>query len=294
MKRKTWFWILAVLITFSAAIYQRMTGPTYEKEVRFEIEDKKYVTNLPRSTNGTDSCAIKLEIPASVKGVLFYKRYPTNEDWQSKVFRESKDGQVAYLPGQPPAGKLQYYIGLRSGKKIIYIARNDPLIIRFKGEVPNGILIPHVLVMFLAMLFSTVAGLYALGKLSNYRIYGYITLILLIIGGFILGPTMQYYAFGDPWTGIPFGWDLTDNKTLIAFIGWVTAVVSNRRKYRPRHYIVAAALLLVVYSIPHSLLGSEYDYEKGEVTTGLVSLLMVLLPYYFTEQVLAKKQEFDR
>jgi hypothetical protein len=282
MKKKTWFWILAALITVAAAMYQRLTGPTYEKEVRFELEDKEYVANLPMSTNGTDSCAIKLEIPASVKGILFYKRYPTNEGWQSTVFRKDENGQVAYLPGQPPAGKLQYYIGFRSGKKIIYIARNNPLTIRFKGKVPNGILISHVLVMFLAMLFSTLAGLYALGNLSNYRIYGYITLILLIIGGFILGPTMQYYAFGDPWTGIPFGWDLTDNKRLIAFIGWVTAVVSNRRKYRPRHYIVAAALLLVVYSIPHSLLGSEYDYEKREITTGFISLLVVLLPNTFT------------
>ncbi len=277
MKKKTWFWILAIIISLSATIYQRMTGPTYEKEVRFEIADKEYFTTLPRSHNGTDSCAIKLQIPASVKGVLFYKRYSTNEDWHSTDFRKSKEGQVAYLPGQPPTGKLQYYIGLRSGKKIIYIARHDPLTIRFKGEVPDGIRIPHSLVMFLTMLFSTVAGFYALGKMSNYRIYGYITLILLILGGFILGPTMQYYALGDPWTGIPFGWDLTDNKTLVAFAGWVTAIVSNRKKFRPRHYVVAAILLLVVYSIPHSLLGSEYDYEKGGINMGVISQLMDVL-----------------
>lgn len=278
MKKKAWFWILAVVITVSTALYQRMTGPTYEKEVRFQIENEEYITQLPRSHKGTDSCGIELPIPASVKGILFYKRYPTDEDWSSTPFRESKNGQIAYLPGQPPAGKLQYFIGLRTNKRIIYIARHDPLIIRFKGEVPTGVLIPHVAVMFLAMLFSTVAGLFALGKIPNYRIYGYITIILLIIGGFILGPTMQYHAFGDAWTGIPFGWDLTDNKTLIAFIGWLTAILSNRKRQRPRHYVVAAVLLLIVYSIPHSLLGSEYDYEKGEVTTGFISLFMDILP----------------
>ena len=277
MKKKTWFWILAVVITASAAIYQRMTGPTYEKEVHFQIGDKEFTTTLPRSHSTTDSCAIELPIPASVEGVLFYKRYPTEEDWESTSFRESENGKIAYLPGQPPAGKLQYFIGLRSNKQIIYIARHDPLIIRFKGEVPTGILIPHVAVMFLAMLFSTVAGLYALGKIKNYRIYGYITIILLIAGGFILGPIMQYHAFGDAWTGIPFGWDLTDNKTLIAFLGWITAVLSNRKRYRPRHYVIAALLLLIIYSIPHSLLGSEYDYEKGEVTTGVISLFMNML-----------------
>ena len=41
-------------------------------------------------------------------------------------------------------------------------------------------------------------------------------LLLLAVGGFILGPLVQNYAFGELWTGVPFGWDLTDNKTLIA------------------------------------------------------------------------------
>lgn len=273
MKKNVIFWILAVVITVAAAIYQRQTGPTYEKKIRFQIGEKEYTTELPRSNDGTDSCRIELNIPSSVKGKIYYKRYPTNDNWNVASFRTNDDSQVAYLPGQPPAGKLQYFIELRSSNRMVFIARNDPIIIRFKGEVPDGILIPHVLVMFLAMLFSTVAGLFALGNLRNYKLYGLITLILLVIGGFILGPTMQYYAFGDAWTGIPFGWDLTDNKTLIAFLGWLTAVVSNRKSNRPRHYVIAAVLLLIVYSIPHSLLGSEFDYEKGEVTTGFISIL---------------------
>lgn len=256
MKKQGWLWILAIVITSSAAIYKRTSGPSYEKEVRFQVENKEYTTTLPRRHNGPDSCAIELPIPASVEGVLFYKRHSTNEDWKSTSFRESENGQIAYLPGQSSAGKLQYFIGLRSSERIVYIARHEPLVIRFKGEVPTGIQLPHVVVMILAMLFSTVAGLFALGKISNYRIYGYITLILLIIGGFILGPAMQYHAFGDAWTGIPFGWDLTGNKTLIAFLGWTTAILSNRKISRPRHYAIAAVLLLIVYSIPDSLLGS--------------------------------------
>jgi hypothetical protein len=275
MKKNVLFWVLAALITLSAAIYQRKTGPTYEKKVQYKFGGKEYTVVFPRSNDGTDSCRIELNIPEPLRGRLFYKRYPTNENWSVTPFRRGEKKHFAYLPGQPPAGKLQYFVELKSSRRIIYIARSDPIIIRFKGEVPQGVLIPHVVIMFLAMLFSTVAGLYALGKLSNYRIYGIITLILLVIGGFILGPLMQYHAFGDAWTGIPFGWDLTDNKTLIAVAGWVTAVLSNRKKNKPRHYVIAALLLLIVYSIPHSLMGSEYDYEKNEVTTGIVSLFLI-------------------
>ncbi len=52
----------------------------------------------------------------------------------------------------------------------------------------------------------------------------------------ILGPIVQKYAFGELWTGIPFGWDLTDNKTLIAFLFWILAVIMNRKKERPLVY----------------------------------------------------------
>ena len=86
----------------------------------------------------------------------------------------------------------------------------------------------------------------------------------------ILGPIVQYYAFGDLWTGIPFGWDLTDNKTLIAFIFWILAVYMNRKTDRPLYTALAAFVLLLVFSIPHSMFGSELDYASGQVTQGII------------------------
>jgi len=34
--------------------------------------------------------------------------------------------------------------------------------------------------------------------------------------------------------------------------------------------ILAAVVLLVIFSIPHSLFGSELDYSSGQVTQGLI------------------------
>jgi len=148
--------------------------------------------------------------------------------------------------------------------------KESPVIIRFKGSVPGQVLLPHILIMFLAMLFSTGAGLLALFKVPSYRKFGIWTLILLFAGGMVLGPIVQKFAFGAFWTGIPFGWDLTDNKTLIAFLFWILAVAMNLKRERPFFTILAAIVLLLVYSIPHSLFGSQLDYGTGEVTTGLV------------------------
>ena len=85
----------------------------------------------------------------------------------------------------------------------------------------------------------------------------------MFLGGFVLGPLMQKFAFGVAWSGFPFGTDLTDNKTLIAFLAWIVALVAGRRGRPARPFVIAASLVtLLVFLIPHSLLGSEYDYSK--------------------------------
>jgi hypothetical protein len=86
----------------------------------------------------------------------------------------------------------------------------------------------------------------------------------LFIGGLILGPIVQQYAFGAFWTGWPFGHDLTDNKTIIAFIFWAIALFQVMKK-KPKAgiwVIVATIVMLAVYLIPHSVLGSEIDYTQ--------------------------------
>jgi hypothetical protein len=44
----------------------------------------------------------------------------------------------------------------------------------------------------------------------------------------------------------------------------------NRKKERPLFTILAAVVLLLVYSIPHSMFGSELDYSSGQVTQGII------------------------
>jgi hypothetical protein len=103
-------------------------------------------------------------------------------------------------------------------------------------------------------------------------LYTKITFVCLFIGGMILGPVVQKFAFGEYWTGVPFGFDLTDNKTLIGVLFWGLALAGNFKK--PRYYLVilAALVLLAVYSIPHSAMGSELNYETGKVVTGYIQL----------------------
>ena len=85
----------------------------------------------------------------------------------------------------------------------------------------------------------------------------------------ILGPLVQKYAFGVYWAGFPFDWDLTDNKLLIAVIAWSIALILNIKKRNRFVTIIAAIVLIGVYSIPHSMQGSQYNYDQGKVETDL-------------------------
>jgi hypothetical protein len=283
--KKTLLWILAVVITIVAAIYQRNTGPTYPRSEEVTLAGKTYKLELIR-TSGSRDARIKLPISdTTVHATVFYRKLGVAEDWtrvdfkltdiryhsafMKKVMRK-KDETVlaASLPQQPPAGKLEYFLELSQSGQTVDVAKNSPVVIRFKGDVPAGILIPHIMLMFLAMLFSTLAGLYAAFKLERFRRYTIWTFVILFIGGFIFGPWVQYYAFGEWWTGIPFGWDLTDNKTLIAFVFWIAALFGIKGKGRPWLIILAAVMTIVVFSIPHSLFGSTLNYSTGTVTQG--------------------------
>lgn len=123
------------------------------------------------------------------------------------------------------------------------------------------------------MFLGNVAGIMAFFKHAKFRFYGTLTVIFLFIGGMILGPIVQKYAFGEFWAGIPFAWDLTDNKTLVSFLFWGLAWIMNRKKERPVYTIVASIVMILVYSIPHSMHGSQLDPETGEIIQGWIQLL---------------------
>jgi len=139
------YWILAVFITFAAIIYQRKTGPTYDKKVSVVIDSQEYRFKLVRSHGGTTDCKIDLSIPdTQISGTLFFKQFPTNNPWIEVNMLRDDEKLSAALPNLPPAGKYEYKITLKNGDQTFALNEGEPVLIRFKGEVPAIVLIPHI------------------------------------------------------------------------------------------------------------------------------------------------------
>jgi len=261
--KSLWIWLFAIVFTLAIAVYQKMTGPTYPVTGKVVINKNEIKYRLPRTSDSQTGEQIKIQVAdTKVKGTFTYKRFKSNDTLTNIAMTRDGEYLVATVPPQPAAGKVQYKITLESGSDKNVLS-DDWVVMRYKGAVPLYILLPHILLMFMAMLFSSRTGLEALFKgFSTYR-YSFVTLVTLFFGGAILGPIVQKYAFDAYWTGWPFGHDLTDNKTLVALIFWGIAFFKlSKNKYDRKWAIIAALVLLAVYMVPHSVLGSEIDYTQ--------------------------------
>ncbi|MBN2571008.1 MAG: hypothetical protein JXA68_02670 [Ignavibacteriales bacterium] len=271
--RKIWFfWFISFLITIAVLFYQRVTGPTHPISDEIKSGDViiSYTFNRSGTTGNDEKISIRLN-KQNVTGYLYWKRFKMNEEWVIIEMRQKGGELYASLPSQPPAGKLEYFVELKFNDKTIILPDSNTCVIRFKGNIPIIILIPHVIAMFFAFLLSTRTGMEFFNPKPNIKVLTLWTLAFLIIGGFILGPLMQYFAFGEFWTGFPLGYDLTDNKTLLIFIIWIVAFLFiKKNKHSKRWALTAAIILLIIYLIPHSLLGSELDYSKIDEQKNLI------------------------
>ncbi|MDD2563239.1 MAG: hypothetical protein PHU27_03360 [Salinivirgaceae bacterium] len=263
--KKTLIWIIAVVVTIGIALYQKMTGPTYPLKVEYQEQVIKFIRS---GTTGQPT-------PITIKGHsnynsanVIWRYYPGDYSFDTLSMEYNGEYWAAQLPSQPPAGKLAYYVELMNEEgDIVFSTKDNPVIIRYKGEVSAWALIPHIIFMFAASLLSIATLFRIILNQGSYKLTALLTLISLALGGLVFGPIVQNYAFGHYWTGFPFGYDLTDNKTLLVFIIWAIALFANRKKENKVWIVFAIVSMIIINSIPHSTMGSELNRETGSVET---------------------------
>jgi len=254
VKRSTLFWIIAFVVTAGSGVFQRLTGPTYPLSGTAAFEGGSVHYRFDRSFGSSSDAPVMLPMEDSeVRTTLMWKRHDTDDTFTEVPMEYSEGVFRASLPAHEPLTKLDYQIRLEKNESALLLPP-QPVMIRFKGDVPLWVIIPHVLAMFGAMLFSLRAGFEFFMPEPIYTKLVSWTLGLLVLGGFVFGPLMSYYAFDLLWTGWPVGSDFTDNKTLIALVGWVIAAAGLKWSKSPGAWIVAAAaVMFAIFMIPHSI-----------------------------------------
>lgn len=259
---KTAIWLLAVVVTVASAAWQRLSGPTHPARGEVEVGAQSVRYQIPRSGVTGREIEVSIDAPGDIAGTVTWRRFPTQEPWSEVPMEREGDRLTVRLPTQPAAGKIEYRVRLQADGSEATLPP-APAVARYRGDVPAYVLIPHILAMFLGMLCSNAAGISAAAGAGGAARQGRWALGLMALGGLLLGPLVQKYAFDAWWTGFPFGTDLTDNKTAIALAAWIVALWAARGDRRARAAIVAAALVtLVVFAIPHSLFGSELRWDE--------------------------------
>lgn len=272
-------WIASIVLTLGALTYQDKTGPTYPLEGDFQTAKGAVHFKFLRSeTIGTKLDIMLADpVPAGVSGYVKYRRYKSADDWSTqpmapgefKFTRRGRTDNVTGIGAQLPslqerAGKYEFFVYINDGAgEAVSVTKDKPIYARYKADVPTGVLIVHILVIFVSMALAVRTVLEAaVGGAFKWMLWA--TIGSLVLGAFVLGPIVQQYAFGVWWAGFPYGFDWTDNKVLVELAAWAIALYQNRGARRSPMWVYLAGLVtLIVYFIPHSVFGSEYDYRTG-------------------------------
>ncbi len=276
--RRIVLWAASILVVLGCLAYQDKTGPTYPLEGTVETSRGAVSFKIPRSQTVGQGLPVVLRdpVPEGVQGVVRYRRYKSHDPWTERVmapgeFQISRRGRSetirgvgTTLPGlQERAGKYEFFVMIDDGGGVRSVTGPRAIVARYRGAVPRGILLAHIIAVFASMTLAmrTTAEALVGGRYGGML---WATVGSLILGAFLLGPLVQWYAFGVWWSGVPFGLDWTDNKVLVELAWWVGALWTNRGGRRNRTWVVVAgAATLLVYFIPHSVFGSEFDYRTG-------------------------------
>lgn len=256
-------WCIAIILTLASVVYQRKTGPTYPMRIEYDAQDQHHKIKLDRTHSTTSDQLIRIPVPEGFRGEIVWKEHPSTLDWKRSPMQWDQGNLLGSIPKQPPAGKIRYYIEIRDSSSLIRLPQgHQDVITRFKGDVPAIVLIPHIIMMFAGMLISNKSGIEAYYNVRSFRSVTLLTLMFLSVGGLVFGCIVQYYAFGQPWTGWPVGTDLTDNKVAVAILAWLIPSIQFFRGRNPRLSVILASIVtLIIFLIPHSLLGSEFKYQ---------------------------------
>ena len=180
----------------------------------------------------------------------------------------------AEVPGDKLGERSYYYIeaSILSGGRVVLPATADDTFdneydyfkIRYEGKASFILLLLHIVLMITALFFLIHALYYAMNfLLTGERIEAIVRSVNLgtisfFITGFPIGCIIEKQVIGNYWEGIPFGWDITDSKTLIILVLWSVFIFLKGKgiisdKAYASWVIINTIITIGLFLLPHSI-----------------------------------------
>lgn len=216
---------------------------------------------------------IKSQRSDSISARLNYFR----DDQLLSIIMENLPGTDYYgaeIPGDDLGERNYYYLEAFDGEQNrvvlpeaaaeVFASEYNYFKARFEGEASFILLLFHIVLMIAAFFLLIHALYYAMNYLATGERGDSIIrsvnlgIITFFITGFPIGCIIEKQVLGNYWEGVPFGWDITDSKTLIILVIWLIIIWLNaKNKMGMRTYskwvIINTIITIILFLLPHSL-----------------------------------------
>lgn len=262
---------IALILTIGLLAIARRTSTRHSAEHFIQTGDIKASHRTITEAFNAEPALDVVVAPTSGLSAIAYYSTTKGGPYKADTLAMTNEGFSGVLPVLEKGKKWFYHIDLLKNGSIVgkFPARGDQFI-KFKGHVPVYILVPHIFCMFATVFlglmtvftaFDVVKGKGEIRKSVNYLLW---TTVFVFIGGFPLGYLVAYIAFGQGWSGIPIGWDITDNKTVILFLAWLITLILARKGIKEAKIaisnktyfaltIASLVVSIIIFMIPHSI-----------------------------------------
>lgn len=262
---------VALVLTIVLLGIAKKTSTRHSTEYSHKIGDIDVIHKTVTEDFG-EGPVLKLETayPESLTAIAYYGA-AAGGPYETDTLTQTPEGLITILPVLPKGKEWFYHIDVfRNGEKEAVFPPQGDQFIKFKGHVPPYVIVPHIFFMFATVFFALMTVFTAFsatkgtGEIKKSVRYLLWTVVFVFIGGFPLGFWVAYMAFGQGWGGIPIGWDITDNKTVIIFLFWLVTFILARKGLKGKEMavsngvylaltLISLVVTLALFMVPHSI-----------------------------------------
>lgn len=249
MKHQIILWAGAVVITFLAGYFESISSANYPISGTIGVKGYKvsYLMPMEWKKNSSFKAIIRTDID-SLEGKIFWRKIG-EENWKEKKLYQHENAMIGNVPVYPPLTEIEYKLEVYRDEKFYSINGNNPVKLKFYGEVNATIYYLYFFTLFAGILLSTRTGLEYFHQNEKIQKLTIFTIIFFFLY-FITAPLKLTYEVGG-FSRVPGLTELIEWKSVILFTVWILGMIFIFKKREQRRIIAisTAALTLLLFII---------------------------------------------